>query len=650
MIRYIERLLNWFEDIFRSPNAGRIEKDEVRSKTSLSATTAPTKPLQLKLRQLFLLLRRKRGLVLRALLCWAIGLLALHLDEVSSYDFRLSLRGAQDPSKDIVIIDINESDLQYFFPQKNHLRELKDDATISNESRYWNLESWRNVLKKLLAMNPKAVGINFFFDERVGRDISAEDWNLFTDERVLWMGALSQDSLVQLPPFADQTKQNFGFAEFNRDEDGMLRSVPSLNLHYPPFPLKLAEKASPHSRDNHPPGKAIINFRGPGQSFAHVSFKDFLSDKFPASFFSNKILIIGTGRDTGSSFASPVGPLSRSEVMAHVTDNIINKRWVKRLPKPFAFGELFIVMLVSVFLMNYFPQKVAFVFLSFLGLAIFSLSLWFFDTFYFWTPALSPLIQLGGTWTLFVGYLASRMEHKNWQLEQEKQSLAQLEQLKNNFVSLISHDLKTPIAKIQAIVDRLLLTDHSSELTQDLKSLRASSNELHRYIQSILKILRVESKDFHLNIEVSDINDLVQRAILQIKPLAQEKRISISENLEPLFTIEVDPILIQEVLINILENAIKYTPEAGAVWIETQEVDNNIKISIRDNGEGIRPEELEDVFGKFVRGKNQDLKTKGSGLGLYLVKYFIELHGGSVSLASQVGKGTTVDLYLPTES
>jgi signal transduction histidine kinase len=241
------------------------------------------------------------------------------------------------------------------------------------------------------------------------------------------------------------------------------------------------------------------------------------------------------------------------------------------------------------------------------------------------------------------------MEQKNWQLEQEKKSIAQLEQLKNNFVSLISHDLKTPIAKIQAIVERLLLKEYSLELTQDLKSLRSSSHELHRYIQSILKILRVESRDFHLNKEVTDINDLVKTVILLIKPLAQEKQIQLSDKLEPLFSIEVDSTLIQEVLSNILENAIKYTPAGGQVSITTEEIDDFILIRVVDTGEGISPEDQENVFGKFVRGKNQDLKTKGSGLGLYLVKYFIELHGGRVLLSSQVGKGTTVELHLPTE-
>ncbi len=651
MIRIIEKIVNWFEDIFQLPSTGRSENE--LSGAGLHPASKPFnfgQRLKLSLRQTFLIFRRRRGLILRALMCWSIGFLALHLDEVTSYDLRLSLRGDQNSSSDIVLINITPNDLNQLFPQKNALRELKDDASLSIDSRYWNAQVWRELLKNLLQHNPSSIGVSFFFDEGVNKNLSSVDWELFTDDRIVWMGALSQGGLVQIPPFADQKKQNFGYGEFLRDEDGMLRAISPLNFHYPSFALRLAEKMNPAARERHPQSKAIINFRGSSHSFLHLPLNQVLQNQFNEDLIRNKIVIIGASQDTFSGMATPVGTLSRSELVAHIADNLLNDRWIKRMPKSVALAELFIVMVISVFLMNYFPQKVAFVFLSLLSLMLSSFSIWFFDTFFIWTPAFSPLIQILGTWTLFVGYLASRMEHKNWQLEQEKKSLAQLEQLKNNFVSLISHDLKTPIAKIQAIVDRLLLSEHSPDLTQDLKSLRGSSYELHRYIQSILKILRVESRDFHLNIEVADINDLVQKAIAQVQPLAQEKKISIQESLEPLFSIEVDATLIQEVLGNILENAIKYTPNLGSVHVETHEVDQNIMIRVSDTGEGISPEELENVFGKFVRGKNQDLKTKGTGLGLYLVKYFIELHGGRVSLTSQVGKGTTVDLYLPTES
>lgn len=659
MIKFIEKIIKWFEETLQTSELPLTTKGLTISRK-----------LQFFLLKIYFVFKRHQGLIIRAIISWSIGLLALHLDEVSNYDFRLSLRGDQSPSHELIIIELTPLDIRTLAPLTNEIRELKEDSPTAIDSRYWSPLLWRPLLTHLFKLKPKAVIINMIFDERAISSLSPEDWNLFEDSRLIWMGALSQSGKVQLPPFANGKMKNYGFVDFLRDEDGIVRSMPAFNPFFPSLPFKMAERYYSKNEFSPPFNKKILNFRGGSTSFRHLSVGDIILNKsrvnkhflssssipetmppttdwIDTESINDKIVIVGFPLNNLSQNVTPVGNLSTSELIAHTADNLIHKRWIKRLPIGAAVVELFLVMLLSVFLLNYFPQKVAFVFLSFLSLSIVSLSIWFFDTFNFWTPAFSPLIQIMGTWSLFVGYIASKIEHKNWQLEQEKKSLAQLEQLKNNFVSLISHDLKTPIAKIQAIADRLLLNDPTPEITNDLKSLRSSSNELNRYIQSVLKILRVESKDFHLNKEVVDINDLLNSSINQISPLALEKKITIKSQLEPLFSIEVDPILIQEVFINILENAIKYTPSNGNITVETQEIDEFIQIRVIDTGEGISPEDIEAVFGKFVRGKNQDLKTKGTGLGLYLVKYFIELHGGKVSLTSQLGSGTAVELLLP---
>jgi signal transduction histidine kinase len=251
---------------------------------------------------------------------------------------------------------------------------------------------------------------------------------------------------------------------------------------------------------------------------------------------------------------------------------------------------------------------------------------------------------------VLIGYQATTIERKNWVLHREKKYLEELEQLKNNFISLISHDLKTPIAKIQAIVDRLTTNPKNNEIMGDLQALRLSGEELNKYIQSILKLLRVESRDFKIIKEVSDINEVIEDVLQQLRPLAAEKQIVLDTFLEPMFSVEFDATLIREVILNLIENAIKYTPTTGVVKIESREVDNHIEVDITDNGEGIKPEDLKNIWGKFVRGSNQDLKSKGTGLGLYLVKYFIELHGGQVKLESQYGVGTKVGFNLPIDS
>ena len=296
-----------------------------------------------------------------------------------------------------------------------------------------------------------------------------------------------------------------------------------------------------------------------------------------------------------------------------------------------------------------FPQSIAFVLVLWITTLQVALSIWVFDTFRIWLPIFSACIQIFSTWSIFIGYQANRIEQKNWQLQQEKNYLKELEQLKNNFVSLISHDLKTPIAKIQAIIDRLMTQNPQSQLFDDFKSLRFSSEELNKYIQSIIQVLRVESRDFKVNMQVGDINETIEEAVRQLLTLAKEKSIQIRTELEPMFSTEFDFILIKEVLINLIENAIKYTPEGGTILVRSAEAENEIRVEVHDNGNGIPEQEIEHIWGKFVRGKDQDLKTKGTGLGLYLVKYFIELHNGRVSIESLVGQGTKVSFTLPIE-
>ncbi|MBC7456915.1 MAG: HAMP domain-containing histidine kinase, partial [Bdellovibrionaceae bacterium] len=184
----------------------------------------------------------------------------------------------------------------------------------------------------------------------------------------------------------------------------------------------------------------------------------------------------------------------------------------------------------------------------------------------------------------------------------------------------------------------------------DLNNLKDYSEELNRYIQSILKLLRVESKEFKIYKETADLNGVIENVVDRLKPLATAKNIDLQLNLEPMFLIEFDVTLMTEVILNLIENAIKYTASNGVINIHTTETDFDVRVEVQDTGEGISHEDLEHIWKKFSRGKNQDLKTKGSGLGLYLAKYFIELHGGKISVKSELGKGTVFYIRLPIET
>lgn len=607
---------------------------------------SPFDHLQLRLEVLLRFFSRRRGFWLRCLLCWAIGCIALSNDEISSYDERFQLRGDQKTSSQIVLITIRQSDFATIYDSRTNFLNNMSEVTDITDSFFWDKRIWTELLLRILRQNPKSVGVTLYFGDNVGSvHLTPEEEQLFMDKRVVWASTTNSLERVLTPVFTDREHSNLGNNEVRRDEDGVVRRVFPQKSEMPHLIEKITGKNFPSSMAGLP-----INFRGSSRVFTQYTLSEILYDEVPANAFSDRIVLIGAETSSGPVYMTPVGTLSRTEILAHVTDTVLGKKWIKRLNFGWYAAGFFVLMLLAVFLITTYPQSVALFFILWIGTLLAALSAWVFDTFYFWSPAFSPFVLLGASWIIFIGYQATKIEKKNFRLQQEQQYLQELEQLKNNFVSLISHDLKTPIAKIQAIVDRLLTQNHESELGQDLRSLRLYSEELNRYIQSILKVLRVESRDFKINTEVGDINEVIEEALNQLRPLAREKSIQIHTALEPMFSLEFDTTLIKEVVINLVENAIKYTPPGGQIEVISHESEDFVHVLVKDTGEGIKPEDMQKVWGKFTRGSDQDLKTKGTGLGLYLVKYFIELHGGRVKMESSVGEGTTVSFTLPLDT
>lgn len=212
--------------------------------------------------------------------------------------------------------------------------------------------------------------------------------------------------------------------------------------------------------------------------------------------------------------------------------------------------------------------------------------------------------------------------------------------------------MKTPIAKIKAVTDRLLTehTDLAPEVRDSLKTIDRTNGELARFISDILKVTKMESMPLEVRKEVIDLNRLAEVAVQRLKFLSDEKGISVILDLEPLFSMEGDQQLVQEVITNLLENAIKYSSHDRTVIVRTREEDSRVLVAVIDEGEGIPADEIPRVTGKFYRGRSVGGKTKGSGLGLYLAKYFVELHAGKLDIKSELGKGTEVSFWLPLTS
>lgn len=592
-------------------------------------------------------LYQKRGFIMRALICWVFSLFFLKFDENGNYDIRFELRGEQKVTQSVVLVTLKTSDFSKMYDVKTSTLIKSTELADLSDSFYWDKQLWLNILGNVLKQGPKKVGVSIYFGNNIGQvNLTNDELGLFRDPRIIWAANTSEPEKLALPFASRANKSNIAHIDNMKDDDGVVRRVISTSDTLPNLATRLVDK--PNSISN----LSVINYKG-HNLFTEISLNDLLSKSLPANFFKDKIVIIGTEQSTNSQIQTPIGVMPRHEFWATIVDNTVNDAFIKKLSSYLYASFLLLFTLIAILIITSYPQGIAFFFLVWLGTLTAAFSAWAFDSFSIWIPIVSPTSLLIFIWVLFIGYQALKIEQAHTRLQQQQNYLAELEQLKNNFVSLISHDLKTPIAKIQGVLDRLL-TDHSNitnpALNDDLTSLKEYSEELNRYIQSILKVLRVESRDFKILKETADINGIIETAVERLSPLARSKKITISTNLEPMFLIEIDVTLMTEVFLNIIENAIKYTPESGSVSIRSYETERDVCVEISDSGEGITPEDQEIIWKKFTRGKAQDYKTKGSGLGLYLVKYFIELHGGEITMLSQLKKGTKFTVRLPIDT
>jgi len=272
---------------------------------------------------------------------------------------------------------------------------------------------------------------------------------------------------------------------------------------------------------------------------------------------------------------------------------------------------------------------------------------WLFD---FWMSLAHPLLAVFITYYFFIPYRLISESKRSWEYQQKNVLLTQVEELKNNFISMMSHDLKTPIARIQGMAEMALhsLQAESDKPKHALESICSSTEELTLFINSILNLSRVESKGVKLHLESRDINSLVKEVVAKNQFQADKKNIQILFEPEPLFSIKVDVDLMRQVIHNVVENAIKYSPDNSKVLITTEEVNGEILLQISDQGMGISTDDIDKIFYKFYRSKNaKSSPIRGSGLGLYLSDYFVKLHNGKIQVESVPEQGSTFTVSLP---
>jgi signal transduction histidine kinase len=239
----------------------------------------------------------------------------------------------------------------------------------------------------------------------------------------------------------------------------------------------------------------------------------------------------------------------------------------------------------------------------------------------------------------------------------------EIDRMKSEFIALASHEMRTPLTSIKNAVD-ILVKRKAGEITDAqgkfLSMAKRNIDRLAELINNILDISRIESGIMEWTYTELDIGDCIKHALDLCKDLADEKFISLKMNIDPtLPTTYADVPRIEEVMINLVGNAIKFIPDQGTVTVEVHEVGEVpnmpegvkgfLNISVTDNGLGIPEEHIDHVFDKFfqVELSLSVQKKSGSGLGLPISKYTIEAHGGTIQCKSKEGEGSTFSFTLP---
>lgn len=229
--------------------------------------------------------------------------------------------------------------------------------------------------------------------------------------------------------------------------------------------------------------------------------------------------------------------------------------------------------------------------------------------------------------------------------------LKDLERIRQDFVANVSHELRTPLTTIKGYAETLLEGAWKEEVAlQFIQVIKRHTDRLTKIVEDLLTLSKVESKGFQLKRERTSVLDLIEDTVDFIKERAEKKKVSISRSqISPSLAVHGDRNYLEQVFLNLLDNAIKYTPEGGKVEISVTEKDHQeILFLIKDDGLGIPKEDLYRIFERFYRvdkGRSQELG--GTGLGLSIVKHIVQAHGGRVWAESQVGKGSRFYFTLP---
>jgi signal transduction histidine kinase len=409
-------------------------------------------------------------------------------------------------------------------------------------------------------------------------------------------------------------------------------------------------------------GARYLNFYGPPRTITTVPFSSIVHNgterKADLPDFRDKAVFVGVsdigtfspGDTFRTVFTTGEGlDLSGVEIAATAFANLLDGQDLKPLAPALSIllvGVFGLIAAMSCYVLGPFMAALA---VANLGAVYLGVAYWWFLNAEVWYPVIVPLaIQIP---VAFIGALVWKYIEAR-RLEIEHAHLTEINRVKSQFVSHVSHELKTPLTSIKGLVDNMtsgFAGDISDKQRDYLSRIHANADRLTRMISDLLDVSRIESGTLQLHRVQAKPCSLIQDCLAQFQLQAEAKGVEMEiVCADREVTVWLDPDKFTQVITNLVDNALKHTDAGGVIRISLGNEDpEHISVTVADTGEGIPQDYLDTLFEPFSRASRRAGYQKGLGLGLSIVKYLIDLHDGTIAVASEVGKGTEFRVVLP---
>ncbi|MBP7931298.1 MAG: HAMP domain-containing histidine kinase, partial [Chitinophagaceae bacterium] len=237
--------------------------------------------------------------------------------------------------------------------------------------------------------------------------------------------------------------------------------------------------------------------------------------------------------------------------------------------------------------------------------------------------------------------LEHKVEVRTQELSKALSKERELSDLKSRFVSMASHEFRTPLSTILSsvsLIGKYVEADEQDKRDKHILRIKSAVNNLTDILNEFLSLGKIEEGKIQLHLSTFNIKEQVQLIISEIRPILKNRQF-IKYTHEGFTQVNLDTSLLRNIIINLVSNAIKFSPEDATIWVDSKCVDNEIVLNITDEGLGIPEEDMKHLFERFFRGKNV-VNIQGTGLGLHIVSKYVELMGGTIQAASTLEKGT----------